>query len=276
MAEQGVGRGFGFTDVDESGRVDVLQEMLATQAVAFETARRRRFPLLGLRPGDHALDVGCGLGEVAAALADLVGPTGRVVGLDASQAMVDRAAAATAAISQVEVVHGDVLALDFPDGSFDAVHSERVFMHLEDPATGIAEVVRVAKPGGRVMIVDPDHGMHGLDADDIEAADVIERWLIDNRIKNPRSGLLLTNQLRDAGLVDVEVRGELEVFQEPLYGPERQIAYLADAARGASEEGLVSADRADLFVADIRRRIGDGRYLGAATMFTVVGTKPSV
>jgi SAM-dependent methyltransferase len=102
---------------------------------------------------DVALDVACGPGSVVLAFA---GRVRRAVGLDATAAMLDEArrAAAKSGAANVEWHPGDVYALPFADGTFDIVSCRFAFHHLEQPARAFAEMVRVARPGGRIVLCD--------------------------------------------------------------------------------------------------------------------------
>jgi demethylmenaquinone methyltransferase/2-methoxy-6-polyprenyl-1,4-benzoquinol methylase len=105
----------------------------------------------GVAPGDAALDVCCGTGDLAIELLDAVSTRGRVVGLDFSQAMLDVAARKS---SQVEWVRGDALALPFADGEFAAATIGFGMRNLADPLRGFAELGRVVRPGGRVVCLE--------------------------------------------------------------------------------------------------------------------------
>lgn len=105
----------------------------------------------GVTPGDSALDVCCGTGDLAIELLDAVSTRGRVVGLDFSQAMLD---AARAKSSQVEWVRGDALALPFADGEFAVATIGFGMRNLADPLRGFAELARVVRPGGRVVCLE--------------------------------------------------------------------------------------------------------------------------
>ncbi|MBE7500256.1 MAG: bifunctional demethylmenaquinone methyltransferase/2-methoxy-6-polyprenyl-1,4-benzoquinol methylase UbiE [Verrucomicrobiales bacterium] len=118
--------------------------------------------LARLGPGQHALDVCCGTGDVAFALAS----TGaRVTGLDFSPAMLDVARARCLRFRHepaITLVQGDALALPFPEATFDAVtisYGLRNLAHLE---AGLAEKHRVTRPGGRVLILDFGHPANPL------------------------------------------------------------------------------------------------------------------
>ena len=105
----------------------------------------------GVAPGDAALDVCCGTGDLAIELLDAVSTRGRVVGLDFSPAMLD---AARRKSSQVEWVRGDALALPFADGEFAAATIGFGMRNLSDPLRGFAELGRVVRPGGRVVCLE--------------------------------------------------------------------------------------------------------------------------
>jgi ubiquinone/menaquinone biosynthesis C-methylase UbiE len=106
-----------------------------------------------VRPSDVSLDVACGPGSVVRAFA---GRVARAVGLDATPAMLEEArqAAAKASLRNVEWHQGDVYALPFGDQSFDIVSCRFAFHHLEQPARAFAEMVRVTRPGGRIVLCD--------------------------------------------------------------------------------------------------------------------------
>ncbi|HEY2916151.1 MAG TPA: class I SAM-dependent methyltransferase [Candidatus Limnocylindrales bacterium] len=112
-------------------------------------------------PGAAVLDAGCGPGEVLVRLAGLA-PSLRLTGLDVDAPMIDRARAKArrAGVSPTLVV-GDATAMPFEDGSFDLVVSSFAVHHWPDPNAGLAEVMRVLKPGGRAIIWDVTAPAHG-------------------------------------------------------------------------------------------------------------------
>jgi ubiquinone/menaquinone biosynthesis C-methylase UbiE len=119
--------------------------------------RRRSGALARIQPGEQVLDVGCGTGTLAIEVARRVGATGRVVGIDPGTEQIARARTKAARRHvPVEFQVGVIEQLAFPDQTFDVVLSTLMMHHL--PASlkrqGLAEIARVLKPGGRMVIAD--------------------------------------------------------------------------------------------------------------------------
>jgi len=139
--------------------------------------RQMTLDLLQLTPGEHLLDVGCGTGTLALAAGERVGATGHVVGIDPSPRLLSRARRkATRRGSSVEFQVAGFESLGLPNQSFDAVVGTFMLHHVPDELVrrGFAEVARVLKPGGRLLLIDfvasHAHG-HGPDPERIGIKD---------------------------------------------------------------------------------------------------------
>ena len=108
----------------------------------------------GACPGELALDVGCGTGRALPALAAAVGPAGRVLGLDLTPAMLD-AARAAGRDGCATLVLADARRLPVPSAAAGLVFAAGLVQHLPDPAAGLAELARVTRPGGALVIFHP-------------------------------------------------------------------------------------------------------------------------
>jgi demethylmenaquinone methyltransferase/2-methoxy-6-polyprenyl-1,4-benzoquinol methylase len=115
--------------------------------------RRRAADLAELEPGGRGLDVATGTGDLALELARRVGPGGEVVGVDFSERMLELARA-KAPGAGVRFESGNALALDFPDGSFDAATVGFGARNFSDLPRGLSEMARVVRPGGRVVVLE--------------------------------------------------------------------------------------------------------------------------
>jgi demethylmenaquinone methyltransferase / 2-methoxy-6-polyprenyl-1,4-benzoquinol methylase len=136
-----------------AGFYDVMNSVMT--AGLHHRWRERAADLAALAPGDRALDVATGTGDLALALARRVAPGGEVVGSDFSEGMLDRARAKDEpAAASVRWEWGDALALEHPDGSFDAATVGFGARNFADLDRGLAEMARVVRPGGRVVVLE--------------------------------------------------------------------------------------------------------------------------
>ena len=186
---------------DPVARVSYLDAVTGLEAA--QAYKRQTFALMAIRPGHTVLDVGCGTGDDLRKLAELVGPSGHVIGVDRSEAMLREARARTEGLS-VECRVGDAHQLEFPANMFDACRSDRVFQHLEQPRQAIAELVRVTRQGGRVVVFDPDYDTLVVDAADKKLTRRIVAFISDSH-REGWMGRRLRALAAQSGLVDVTV-----------------------------------------------------------------------
>lgn len=119
--------------------------------------RQRTMNLAYIQPGEGVLDVGCGTGTLAMEVQPRVGRAGQVVGIDPGAQQIAHARSKAARRNlPVEFQIGAIEQLNFPDQTFDVVLSTIMMHHLSDSLKrqGLAEIIRVLKPGGRLVIAD--------------------------------------------------------------------------------------------------------------------------
>jgi SAM-dependent methyltransferase len=157
------------------------------------------------------VDVGCGPGLSPGAWRGIPG-VGPVVGVDRSWVMVRRAAE-----RGLTAWRGDAHALPLRDGAAGACRADRVLQHLPDPERALAEMVRVTRPGGRVVVVDPDQETLAFHVPGVDRAlsDRVKALRRDVGYRNGRLASSLPHLLRRAGLRDVTVAAFPLVVTDP-------------------------------------------------------------
>jgi SAM-dependent methyltransferase len=275
VAESGDERGLPpFSDVDSTGQVGEQAAYLDRMAQLLEERRRARYDYLQLLPGRLVLDAGCGMGEVTRALAALVAPNGRAIGVDLSTQLIALARERAAGVAGVEYRVGDLIALPFDPASFDAAYSERVFQHLRQPDAAMGELFRVLRPDGRLVAVDADHTRTATDADDAELADRVQTAINRIGLVNPSSGRRLRSQMVQAAFVDVTINSHLTVITDFNLWRTMLPPQIEDVLDNLVTNGDINRRRADAHLADLARRQEEGRFLCAIPVYTVIGVKP--
>lgn len=225
-----------------------------------------------LRPaaGEDVLDVGSGPGFLLRSIAEAVGPAGSARGLDPSEAMNAMARARCADVAWAAVEEGGAEALPHADGSFDAVVSTQVYEYVADVPRALAEVRRVLRPGGRVVVLDTDWDSVVWHAADLALhRRVMAAW--EEHLVDPRLPRTLPGLLERAGF-EVTGRRLIPVFN-PVYDEDTYSAGTIGTigAFVTGRQGLTEQDVAR-WADDLRSRGTDylfslGRYcfVGVAT-----------
>jgi SAM-dependent methyltransferase len=228
--------------------------------------------LLRLEPGESVLEVGCGTGVFLPLLAREVGSSGRVVGVDHSASMVhDARQGAAGGVHNIEIRQADALELPFESATFDAVHCERVLMHVEDADRAISEMVRVTKPGGRIVAAEPD--WPGIRIDHPQRREFDMLYARSLRHTHGDMGLTLVRRFARAGLTHVEASPVVGVFRQKAiletYGLD-----LAFGAKELDESGVLPAARSEELIATLNDLDREGHYFAAALFHLVIGRVP--
>jgi demethylmenaquinone methyltransferase/2-methoxy-6-polyprenyl-1,4-benzoquinol methylase len=135
-----------------AGFYDVMNSVMT--AGLHHRWRRRAADLAAVVPGDRALDVATGTGDLALELARRVGPGGEVVGSDFSEGMLEQARRKGAGAANVRFEQANALALPYADGEFAAATVGFGARNFSDLAQGLREMSRVVRPGGRVVVLE--------------------------------------------------------------------------------------------------------------------------
>jgi SAM-dependent methyltransferase len=261
------------SSLGESARLQRQAEELAADSAAL-------LDRVGLRPGQSAIDLGCGPRGIVDLLAERVAPAGRVIGLDADPAHAAMAAefAARRGLSGVEILTGDARATGLPPGSFHLVHARALLVNLPEPAGVADEMVRLARPGGSVASMEPDteHALCYPPQPAFDRLGEIFTVVFRRNGADPWIGRRVPELFRQAGLEDVAV--EVRVQSYPPGNSRRTIRLdLVRAMRPqVLEMGLASAAELDDLDAAARAHLTDPHtVVVSGLLFLTWGRKPS-
>jgi len=236
--------------------------------------KQRTYELMHIHTGSCLLDVGCGPGTDTVPLAAMVDKTGRVVGVDFDPTMIAEAnqrAAEADITDRVQHYQADVLALPFEANVFDASRSERVFQHLVDPAGALAEMVRVTKPGGWIVVMEPDRGTLSFDTDEIDIERRIVRFFAEQFIQHGYMGRQLYRYFKRQQLVDITVEVHPQVITNYAVG--RRIVLLDEVETRAMDAGVLSEGELQRWHQSLEQAESEGTYFHSLNMVMVAGRK---
>jgi ubiquinone/menaquinone biosynthesis C-methylase UbiE len=208
---------------------DIYSQNPQRGAERLRADKQRTYELMHLQLEDHVLDVGCGPGVDTIPLAQWVGPAGRVVGIDHDAGRIVEANQRAAEVGVSAWVHhyqSDALSLPFQTGAFAACRSERLFQHLLDPAAALAEMARVTRPGGWIVVLDTDWGTLSIDSEDTEIERRLARFEAERMRQNGYAGRQLWRLFKRQPLVDIRL--EMRADYTTHYTFMRQVLHMED------------------------------------------------
>jgi ubiquinone/menaquinone biosynthesis C-methylase UbiE len=256
------------------GSDDDLRRLLAVAEATREMARSA-FRRVGMQPGWRAIDCGCGPIGGLAVMAEMVGPAGRVVGIDFSEPTVQRARSVVAALElgNVELVAGDINELDAAavGGPFDLAYTRFFLMHQPDPVRTLSHIAGLLRPGGWIVAQEalrspPPRSHPHLDA-------LGAYWDLVYQVLERAGGVLpgavdgLARSARAAGLEVVAANGSFTTTG-PELGFELHASTLLAARERAVTSGIAAGQQIDDLASDLRAA-KDGSYEWVSTPFVL-------
>ncbi|HEY8283078.1 MAG TPA: methyltransferase domain-containing protein [Chloroflexota bacterium] len=258
------------TQVDRTKDPDFFVRFMdETQKLpAIQASKRLMLERIALAPGEAVLDVGCGPGTDVFAMGELVGPAGRLVGLDASEVMIAEARRRAKEVhAPITFEVGEARALPFPDGTFDVCRAERLLEHLPDAERALAEMVRVTRPGGRILAFDFDWDTLIIDHPDKETTRTIVRSYSDS-IRNGWIGRQLPRLFKEQHL-EILSLDPVQVFVHYAMAE----LFLGSHLTVLQTSGTLSASRARQWWEYLQHADEHGTLLISFTTFIIVGAK---
>jgi ubiquinone/menaquinone biosynthesis C-methylase UbiE len=257
-----------FTQVDRTEDPDFFVRFMdeAQRPEGIQASKRLMLERAALTSGDAVLDVGCGPGDDLFEMMEHVGPAGRLVGVDASEVMIAEARRrAEERGLPITFEAGDATAVPFADGAFDVCRAARVLEHLDDPGGALAEIVRVTRPGGRIVVFDFDWDTLIIDHPDRHTTRDIVLSYADS-IRNGWIGRQLPRLFREQGVGSLSV-DPVQVFVHYALAE----LFLGSHLVALQEDGALTPDQAEGWWEHLRSAEAAGTLLISFTAFVVAG-----
>jgi ubiquinone/menaquinone biosynthesis C-methylase UbiE len=228
-----------------------------------------------LKPGATAIEIGCGTGALLCDLAQTVGQSGRVFGLEpqkvfAQEARKRLAAANFSSVAEVREESAENLSIE--DFVADACVAQTVLIHLPDAVLrkALTEMTRVIKIGGRVVSCDQDGDTWTIDHPDRELTRRIVRFNSDQRYADGWTGRRLRRFFREAGLENVEVKTLVHADTEKssyLFGMAERMA------SAAAEIKIISLKEQREWLKALHGTADGGNFFSSINYFICAGTR---
>ena len=197
-----------------------------------------------------------------------------IVGVDSSTTMIKTARARVhdAKESRADCQLGDIYNLDFSDKTFDGCRADRIFHHLDRPEQALQELVRVTKPGGRIVLFDPDFDASVIAATD---QDVTRRviHMISDRVLAGSDARNHAARMQRVGLSNILVIPKTFLFLDYELG--ERLLGIEDAVHRLVQQAAIDLAAATAWLEELKQRNQRKAYLSMITGFTVAGQKPT-
>ncbi len=264
----------GFRDVDGTGDTSACTRCLdlLSDIPFFYRVKQESFRIVAAAKPELVLDAGCGAGSDLATLAGLLPKNCRVVGIDASAALLSTAAERTSRCrDRCDLVRGDLIRLPFATGTFGACRIDRVLQHIHNPAHVVEELVRVLAPGGTLVAFDNDWDTLKISLGDEEKSARIARFWSDS-FASGRAGKDLADIFRNTGLVRVSAEPRTLVLPDPVLA--EKVYDLPALLSRMQDAGIFSKKDHAAIRDELAGRARAGTFSSGYTGWLVVGTKP--
>ena len=260
-----------WTDIDISRDSDYFIDYLETlnSLDTIQSLKKHSYKLMEIKQGNHILDIGCGTGKDAIELAKIVGMSGKIVGIDNSNALISEAKNKAKNMNlPINFKLMNANSLKFPDNTFDACRAERIFQHLDNPQYALAEMIRVSRLGGCIVVIDPDWETLVIDAPN---TDLTRRIL---KFKGPRNkwcGRQLYRLFKEAKLTHIIIFTTTIILTDfinanKIFGLQATINYLV-------KNGELSEIDAFNWLNYLENNSKKGLFFSALTFFGIRGIK---
>lgn len=244
------------TDTYTMGRTAGEEQRLQFQADMLSGPTHRLLVYAGIEPGMKVLDLGSGAGDVALLAAELVGPSGSVVGIDVNDTILEtaRRRAAEAGYPNVTFIAGDLRTVELDD-EFDAIVGRLILCHLADPTATLRDVLSYLRPGGIIAIGEWDFPSF-VSQNSYPLRPLIQRasaWAVE-ALNRGGVDVYTARKLHqifiDAGLDAPSMHGEIVLGGSEAFLQGYLMSFLAECVRSLLpiilREGIATEDEVDI------------------------------
>lgn len=269
----------GFSKVDSSKDPCFFFSCLHTLCSLpfFQEYKEESFRQLNIKDGSRILEIGCGLGLDAMAIARMIGNEGKnegsVVAVDSSRKMIQAACRSLIEADSNQSIHfclSDARNLPFANSVFDGARADRVLQHISNPRKAFAEMVRTVKDNGRVVVYEPDWGTFIISPGQREICRIMTQ-LFGDTFPSGWIGRQLPGFFKEEGLEKIQIKAKT-FFTEDLDLAIKVFDLINNALR-AERGGYVSESQAEGWLEDLRKAHSRGRFFCSLTGFLVSGEK---
>jgi len=251
----------------------VTSDYLKKVAERMRAFKQLSYEHMAITPGDTVLDLGCGPGVDTVPLAELVRNKGKVIGIDADGNMLaeaEQAAEEAGCLDWIEHRHGSAMELPLEDNSVATSRAERLLQVLppENEQTIVAELVRVTRPGGRIVLVDADWPSASVDFSDVQLERRLMEFFTLRMRPNGLAGRRVYSLCHEHGLEDIRldvVPMIQQRFDETPFGD-----WLINTAK---EQGVMDETDATQWREELQQREQEGRFYACVNMVIASGRK---
>lgn len=237
--------------------------------------KRRTYELMHVSTSHRVLDVGCGPATDTIELARLVGPSGQVVGVDHAPnhlELADERSQSAGVDGWVTHRYADAHLLPFDDNTFDSSRSERVFQHVNDPQAVFAEMRRVTKSGGWIVVLDTDWATMSGNTPEVDIEQRLKHFHATRGFRHGYAGRQLLQMARRIGLANIQIE------MAPTFLTDYAIAYkgamMDETEESALKAGVVTQDELDRLHRTWEEADAAGEYFASINQVIVGGQKP--
>ena len=248
------------------------EKLLEVYVTSDVVAQRIEFlEAINLGKGERVLDVGTGPGFLAQAIAETVGTSGSVCGVDISESLLDVARSQNKDTKHIEFVYGDASHLPYPDEDFDSVVCTQVLEYVPDVDASLADIYRVLRKGGKIALLDTDwDSLVWHSSDRLMMSRILTAW--EAHAANPFLPRTLAGRMKRLGF-QIELQKIIPIYN-PDFKPDSYSNLIIDLMIPfVLEHGNVTKQEAESWAVELRERGQKGNYFFSLNRYLFLARK---